>query len=104
MEKRRLSQTKLRHGGRVARNECFPKWKTNVLHIAPFAGALTGAEVSTCAIAHGQEMVFFIVGKRHVQQIGFPRTSLRSHRGVRQGMAGTCPIKSVAFLVGKEWF
>ena len=104
MEKRRLSKTKLRHGGRVARNVCFPVWEPHILHIAPFAGALTGAEVSTCAGAHGQEMVFFIVGKRHVQQIGFPRASSRSPRSVRKGIARTWPIENVVFLVGKEWF
>ena len=104
MEKHRLPKTKLRHGGRVARNVCFPNWKPNILHIALFAGALTGAEVSTCAGAHGQEMVYFILGKRHVQQIGFPRASSRSPRSVRKGIARTWPIENVVFLIGKGWF
>ena len=49
-------------------------------------------------------MLFFLVGKYHVHQIGFPRASSRSPSGVRQGVVQTCPIKSVAFLMGKDWF
>ena len=75
-----------------------------MLRIAPFAGPLTGAEVSACAGAHGQEIVYFIVGKRHVQQIGVPRASSRSPRTVRKGIARQSPIENVVFLVGKEWF
>ena len=60
MEKRVFCKTVLRHGGRVARNVCFPNGKTAVLRIAPFAAPLVHAEVSACAGAHGEGMVVFI--------------------------------------------
>ena len=102
LELRKLSKTKLRHGGPVARNVHFPNEKAMVLHIAHLAAPFLRAEVSTRSGAHGQEMCFVVVGKSHVQQIGLPGASSRSPRSVWQSTAGTCPIKSVACLIGKD--
>ena len=63
MEKRLFCKTVLRHGGRVARNVCFPNGKTAVLRIAPFAAPFLHAEVSACAGAHGEGMVVFLMRK-----------------------------------------
>ena len=45
LETRKLSKTKLRHGGPVARNVDFPNQKTMVLRIAPLAAPFLRAEV-----------------------------------------------------------
>ena len=63
IEKRKLSKTKLRHGGPVARNVDFPNQKTMVLRIAPLAAPFLRAEVSSRSGAHGQDMWLFVVGK-----------------------------------------
>ena len=63
IERRKLSKTKLRHGGDVARNVDFPDQKTMVLRIAPLAAPFLRAEVSSRSGAHGQDMWLFVVGK-----------------------------------------
>ena len=99
MERRKLSKTKPRHGGPVARNVCFPNLETMVFRIAPLPAPFLRAEVSSRSGAHGQDMWLFVVGNQHVQQIGLPRASLRSTLSVWQSMAGTCPIKSVVSII-----
>ena len=63
MERRKLSKTKLRHGGPIERNVGFPNQKTMVLRIAPLAAPFLRAEVSSRSGAHGQDMWLFVVGK-----------------------------------------
>ena len=55
-EKRKLSKTKPRYGGPVARNVCRTDWETMVLRIAPLAAPFLRAEVSSRSGAHGQDM------------------------------------------------
>ena len=63
IEKRKLSKTKLRHGGPVVRNVDLPDQKTMVLRIAPLAAPFLRAEVSSRSGAHGQDMWLVVVGK-----------------------------------------
>jgi hypothetical protein len=102
MEKRVFCKTVLRHGGRVARNVCFPNGKTAVLRIAPFAAPLLHAKVSARAGAHGQGMLVFLSRKVAFAK-NWPstrRATKPTHRSAKHG--GNLPNQKCRFPSGKS--
>ena len=102
MEKRLLCKTVLRHGGRVARNVCFPNGKTAVLRIAPFAAPLLHAKVSARAGAHGEGMLVFLSRKVAFAK-NWPstrRATKPTHRSAKHG--GNLPDQTCRFPNGKS--
>jgi len=104
VEKLQLWKAKLPRGSPTARNGCFPNWKTKVLRIPSFAAPVFARGAQHVPARMTKNMPAFLLETCHLQTKGFPRASPQSPRIVRRGTAGTCPMKSVAFLVGKGWF
>ena len=103
-KKLQLWKAKLPRGSPTARNGCFLNWKTKVLRIASFAAPVFAQGARHVPARMTKNMPAFLLETCHLQTKGLPRASPQSPRIVRRSMAGTCPIKSVAFLVGKAWF
>ena len=103
-KKLQLWKAKLPRGSPTARNGCFLNWKTKVFRIASFAAPVFARGAQHVPARMAKNRPAFLLETCHLQTKGLPRASPQSPRIVRRSMAGTCPTKSVAFLVGKACF